>query len=152
MVRGPALIGALAAQQPAAERGSCRVEARRLGYTRGQASRAGEIDAAGHRALNLQVELDALRRRRSAAVEVARRDSVAAGRAERDDQITALKHSVERLTTERDERVTALKHSVERLTTQLNAAHQDCERLDGKVKNLTEHCDDLKQRLREPQA
>lgn len=134
MVRGPALIGALAAQQPAAERGSCRVEARRLGYTRGQASRAGEIDAAGHRALNLQVEFDALRRRRSAAVEVARRDSVAAGRAERDDQITAL------------------KHSVERLTTQLNAAHQDCERLDGKVKNLTEHCDDLKQRLREPQA
>ena len=64
----------------------------------------------------------------------------------------ALKQTVERLTTERDDRVTALKQTVERLTTQLTTVNQDRERLDGKVRNLTEHCDDLKQRLKEPQA
>ena len=109
-------------------------EARQQGYQRGQASRASEIDAAGDRARDLQIELDALRKRRSAAVQVARRGGLAAGRAERDD------------------RVTALQQTVERLTTQLTAVNQDRERLDGKVKNLTEHCDDLKQRLKEPQA
>ena len=127
-------------------------EARQQGYTQGQAGRAGEVDAAGDRDRNLQVELDALRSRRSDAVQVARREGVAAGRAERDDQVTALKQTVERLTTERDDRVAALKQTVERLTTQLNAVKQDCERLDGKVKNLTDWCDDLKQHLKEPQA
>ena len=127
-------------------------EARQQGYQRGQASRASEIDAAGDRARDLQIELDALRKRRSAAVQVARRGGLAAGRAERDDQVTALQQTVERLTTERDDRVTALQQTVERLTTQLTAVNQDRERLDGKVKNLTEHCDDLKQRLKEPQA
>ena len=127
-------------------------EARQQGYQRGQASRASEIDAAGDRARNLQIELDALRKRRSAAVQVARRGGLAAGRAERDDQVTALKQTVERLTTERDDQVTALKQTGERLTTQLKAVNQDRESLDGKVKNLTEHCDDLEQRLKEPQA
>ena len=109
-------------------------EARQQGYQRGQASRASEIDAAGDRTRNLQIELDALRKRRSSGVQVARREGVAAGRAERDDQVTAL------------------KQSVQRLMTQLTAVNQDRERLDGKVRNLTEHCDDLKQRLKEPQA
>ena len=125
-------------------------EARQQGYTRGRASRAGEIDAAGDRDRKLQVELDALRRRHSAAVQVARTKGVAAGRAERDDQIAALQQTVERLTTERDDQVTTLQQTVERLTTQLNAVNQDCQRLDRRVRNVTEHCDDLKQRLKEP--
>ena len=120
-------------------------EARQQGYTRGKASRASEIDAAQDRALNLQLELDTLRTRRSAAVQVARREGVAAGRTERDNQVTALEQIVERLTTERDDRVTALKQTVERLTTQLNAVKQERQRLDGKIENLTEHCEDLNQ-------
>ena len=127
-------------------------EARQQGYQRGQASRASEIDAAGDRTRNLKIELDALRKRRSSGVQVARREGVAAGRAERDDQITALKQTVKRLTTKREDQVTTLKQTIKRLTTQLTAVNQDRKRLDGNVRNLTEHCDDLKQRLKEPQA
>ena len=127
-------------------------EARQQGYTRGQASRAGEIDAAQDRTLNLQLELDTLRTRRSAAVQGARREGAAAGRTERDDQVTALEQTVERLTTERDDRVTALKQTVERLTTELNAVKQERKPLDGKIENLTEHCKDLNQQLKEAQA
>ena len=127
-------------------------EARQEGYTRGKATRASEIDAAQDRALNLQLEVDTLRTRGSAAVQVARREGVAAGRTERDNQVTALEKTVKRLTTERDDRVTALKQTVERLTTQLNAVNQERKRLDGKIENLTEHCEDLSQQLKEAQA
>ncbi len=127
-------------------------EARQQGYARGKASRASEIDAAQDRALYLQLELDILRTRRSAAVQVARREGVAAGRTERDNQVTALKQTVERWTTERDDRVTALKQTVERLTTQLNAVNRERKRLDGRIENLTEHCEDLNQQLKEAQA
>ena len=127
-------------------------EARQQGYTRGKASRASEVDAAQDRALNLQLELDTLRTRRSAAVQVARREGVAAGRTQRDNQVTALEQKVQRLRTERDDRVTVLKQTVEDLTTQLTVVNQDGERLVGKVKNLTEHCDDLNQQLKEPRA
>ena len=127
-------------------------EARQQGYTRGKASRASEIDAAQDRALNLHLELDTLRKRRSAAVQVARREGVAAGRTERDNQVTALEQTVERLTTERDDRVTTLKQTVERLKTHLNAVNQERKRLDGKRENLTEHCEDLNQQLKEVQA
>ena len=89
-------------------------EARQQGYTRGKASRASEVDAAQDRALNLQLELDTLRTRRSAAVQVARREGVAAGRTQRDNQVTALEQTVQRLRTERDDRVTVLKQTVER--------------------------------------
>ena len=127
-------------------------EARQQGYTREKASRASEIDAAQDRALNLQLELDTLRTRRSAAVQVARREGVAAGRTQRDNQVTALEQTVQRLRTERDDRVTVLKQTVEDLTTQLTAVNQDRECLVGKVENLTEHCDDLNQQLKEPRA
>ena len=127
-------------------------EARQQGYQRGQASRASEIDAAGDRTRNLKIELDALRKPRSSGVQVARREGVAAGRAELDDQIRARKQTVKRLTTKREDQVTTLKQTVKRLTTQLTAVNQDRKRLNRKVRNLTEHCDDLEQHLKEPQA
>ncbi len=125
-------------------------EARRQGYTQGQASRAGEVDEAAGQAGTLQVELAVLRTRRSAAVQVARREGLAAGRAELDDQVRTLEKTVERLTSERDDRVRTLKHTIERLTTQLNTVNQHRERLDDKAKNLADHGDDLEQRLTEP--
>ena len=127
-------------------------EARQQGYTQGRASRAGELDAAGDRDRNLQGELDALRRQRSDDLQAARREGAVAGRAQRDDQVTALEQTVERLTSERDDRVTALKQTVERVTMQLKAVNQDRERLDAKVKNLNVWCDDLTQQLKEQQA
>ena len=134
-----------------AERDQNIAAAREQGYKQGQDSREREVKAAVDRAARSQVELDALRERLPADVQAARQEGVADGRAERNDQVTALKLSVERRRTEPDDEVTALQQTVARLTTDLAAATGDRERLVGNVETLREHRDDLQKRLTELQ-
>ena len=125
--------------------------ARQQGYQQGQVSRDVEVKAAVNGAAKVQDTLDALREQIPADVDSARQEGVAAGRAQRDGEVTELQQTVEHLTTEHDEEIAALQQNVECLTTDLNAANQDREDLAGKVKNLTEHRDDLSQRLQKLQ-
>ena len=80
-----------------------------------------------------EVEIDGLRKQLPADVRFAHQEGVAAGRAERDDEVTALQQIVERMTKDPD------------------AANRDREHLVAKVKDLTDHRDDLQQRLTELQ-
>ena len=138
----------------AAERDRDVAAARQQGYKQGQASRDteveaaranrdneveaaranrdNEVEAAVKRAGESQAELDALRGRLPTEVQLAHQKGVAAGRAERDDDVATLQQTAERLKTDLD----TARQEGDQVADQLKDVKT-------KLTNVTAHRDDL---------